>query len=104
MKTFSMAAAFLSLFVGVSGISRAAEESAAPVSAGAAPSTEAAPSAPAPAADAAPQTLAVKASANRPTLLSGWFVAPTLGTTSFGGKISASPGMRGGIYLDRQFA
>jgi len=99
MRTFSMAAAFISLFVGVSGIARAAEEAAAP-----APATVAAPSAPTPAADAEPQTLAAKASANRRTLLSGWFVAPTFATTSFGGKISASPGMRGGIYLDRQFA
>jgi hypothetical protein len=64
----------------------------------------AAPPAPGPGAAAEPQTLAAKASAHDRPLLSGWFAAPTFATTSFNGKISASPGMRGGIYLDRQFA
>jgi len=106
MRTSSMAAAFLAsslaFFAGVCGIARAAEPMAAP--AGAESSTSGAPPAPAPAAGGEAQTLAAKASARERPLLSGWFVAPTFATTSFNGKISASPGMRGGIYLDRQFA
>jgi hypothetical protein len=36
--------------------------------------------------------------------LSGWFIAPTFGTTSFGGTLASSPGLRGGIYLNRRVA
>ena len=108
MRTSSMAAAFLAsslaFFVGVCGIARAAEPAAAPVAADAEPSTATAAPAPAPTAGREPQTLAATASARQRPLLSGWFAAPTFATTSFNGKISASPGMRGGIYLDRQFA
>ena len=36
--------------------------------------------------------------------LSGWFVAPTFGTTSFGDTLAYVPGLRGGIYLNRRLA
>ena len=41
---------------------------------------------------------------SRPTTISGWFVAPTFGTTGFGGQLAYSPGIRGGIYLNRRLA
>ena len=107
MRTSSMAAAFLvstlAFSVGVPGSARAEELPAAPVPVDVQPSTSA-PPAPGPAVSREPQTLAAKASARQRPLVSGWFAAPTFATTSFNGKVSASPGMRGGIYLDRQFA
>jgi hypothetical protein len=36
--------------------------------------------------------------------VSGWFLAPTFGTTSFGNTLAYSPGLRGGIYLNRRLA
>jgi hypothetical protein len=36
--------------------------------------------------------------------LSGWFLAPTFGTTSFGNTLAYMPGLRGGIYLNRRLA
>jgi len=36
--------------------------------------------------------------------LSGWFIAPTFDTTSFGNTLAYGPGIRGGIYLNRRLA
>jgi hypothetical protein len=38
------------------------------------------------------------------TRISGWFVAPSFGTTGFGGHLTYTPGLRGGIYLNQRFA
>jgi hypothetical protein len=38
------------------------------------------------------------------TRVSGWFLAPTFGTTGFDGRLNYSPGLRGGIYLNKRFA
>jgi hypothetical protein len=37
-------------------------------------------------------------------IISGWFVAPTFATTGYGGSLLYSPGLRGGIYLNRRLA
>lgn len=69
--------------------------------------TRAFASAPAPAAapeDAEPQTLSGGISSGGASPVTGWFVAPTLGTTGFGGHLAYSPGLRGGIYLNRRLA
>lgn len=39
-----------------------------------------------------------------PTQISGWFVAPTFTTSSFGGSLAYSPGIRAGIFLDRRLS
>jgi hypothetical protein len=36
--------------------------------------------------------------------VTGWFVAPTLGTTTFSGRVAYLPGLRGGVYLNRRVA
>lgn len=38
------------------------------------------------------------------TKISGWFLAPTFGTTGFGGRLNYNPGLRGGIYVNKRFA
>jgi opacity protein-like surface antigen len=38
------------------------------------------------------------------TKISGWFLAPTFGTTGFGDRLNYTPGLRGGIYLNKRFA
>lgn len=38
------------------------------------------------------------------TKISGWFLAPTLGSTTFGGRLNYNPGLRGGIYVNKRFA
>lgn len=38
------------------------------------------------------------------TRISGWFLAPTFGTTVFDDRVSYTPGLRGGIYLNKRFA
>jgi hypothetical protein len=38
------------------------------------------------------------------TRISGWFLAPTFGTTVFGDRVNYTPGLRGGIYLNKSFA
>ncbi|MDB4982811.1 MAG: hypothetical protein JWM82_3563 [Myxococcales bacterium] len=52
---------------------------------------------------AEPETLTTGASTGG-TKLSGWFLAPTFGTTGFDGRLSYTPGLRGGIYLNKRFA
>ena len=56
-----------------------------------------------PAAEEPAQTLS-DSGAMGSTRLTGWFVAPTFGTTSFGGDLQYVPGLRGGIYLNRSLA
>ena len=36
------------------------------------------------------------------TIVSGWFVSPTFATTGWGGALEYSPGLRGGVYLNRR--
>jgi hypothetical protein len=38
------------------------------------------------------------------TRISGWFLAPSFGTTGFDGRLNYTPGLRGGIYLNQRFA
>jgi hypothetical protein len=38
------------------------------------------------------------------TKISGWFLSPTFGTTGFDGRLNYTPGLRGGIYLNKRFA
>jgi len=53
--------------------------------------------------DDEPQTIIGGRSEGQP-LVSGWFVSPTFGTTGWGGTLAYSPGLRGGIYLNRRLA
>ena len=50
-----------------------------------------------------PETLTAGLSSGG-TKISGWFLAPTIGTTGFDGRLNYSPGLRGGIYLNKRFA
>jgi len=50
-----------------------------------------------------PQTIVGGRPEGQP-LVSGWFVSPTFGTTGWGGTLAYSPGLRGGIYLNRRLA
>jgi hypothetical protein len=50
-----------------------------------------------------PETL-TGGSASDGTKISGWFLAPIFGTTGFGGRVNYTPGVRGGIYLNKRFA
>ena len=64
---------------------------------------QAPPSASVPAAQPEPETLMTGASSSG-TRISGWFLAPTFGTTVFGDRVNYMPGLRGGIYLNKRFA
>jgi hypothetical protein len=55
------------------------------------------------AGQAEPETLTAGMSPGG-TKISGWFLAPTIGTTGFDGRLNYSPGLRGGIYLNKRFA
>src|SRR5450432_452947 len=50
-----------------------------------------------------PETIVAGRPEGQP-LVSGWFVSPTFGTTGWGGTLAYSPGLRGGIYLNRRLA
>ena len=50
-----------------------------------------------------PQTV-VGGPAGGPTQISGWFAAPAVATTGFGGRLAYAPGIRGGLYLNRRLA
>jgi hypothetical protein len=50
-----------------------------------------------------PETLTA-GSAPGGTSVSGWFLAPTFGTTVFGDRVNYTPGLRGGLYLNKRFA
>jgi hypothetical protein len=52
---------------------------------------------------AEPETLTAGPSSGG-TRVSGWFLAPTFGTTVFGERVSYTPGLRGGIYFNQRFA
>lgn len=36
--------------------------------------------------------------------VSGWFLSPTIGTTSFGDRVRYAPGLRAGLYINKRFA
>jgi len=55
------------------------------------------------AGQSAPETLTA-GSAPGGTNVSGWFLAPTFGTTVFGDRVNYTPGLRGGFYLGKRFA
>lgn len=50
-----------------------------------------------------PQTI-VGGHAESQSIVSGWFVSPTFATTGYGGSLLYSPGIRGGVYLNRRLA
>jgi hypothetical protein len=56
-----------------------------------------------PASEDEPQTI-IHDRSTRPTAITGWFVAPSFATTGFGGELAYSPGIRGGLYLNRRLA
>ena len=58
-----------------------------------------APSAP----QSQPETLTAGTSSDG-TRVSGWFLAPSFGTTVVGDRLSYMPGLRGGVYLNKRFA
>jgi hypothetical protein len=85
-----MVGSILSLFLSAQGFAQAAPPVAGPSRQIAAEDSEA-------------QTLSSGVS-NGPTYVTGWFVAPTMGTTGFGGRLAYSPGLRGGVYLNQRLA
>jgi hypothetical protein len=50
-----------------------------------------------------PETLTA-GTASGGTSVSGWFLAPTFGTTVSGDRVAYTPGLRGGVYLNKRFA
>jgi hypothetical protein len=48
----------------------------------------------------APQTLVEQ---SQPLRMTGWYLAPTAGFTSFNGKLAYLPGLRGAIMLSQRF-
>jgi hypothetical protein len=58
---------------------------------------------PSPPAPVEPETLTAGASPDG-TRVSGWFVAPSVGTTVFGDGVQYTPGLRAGLYLNKRFA
>jgi hypothetical protein len=99
---------FLSLLIASTAFAQTVDAPAEPAPA-AVPAAETSPAeTPAPAAPAAPavdepQTVSGGLRSG-PTRISGWFVAPTFTTSSFDGSLAYSPGIRGGIYLNRRIA
>jgi len=85
----AVAASFLSLLIGSSAFAQTVEAPA--------PATPATPS------SDQPQTVTAGLR-NGPMQISGWFVAPTFTTSSFDGSLAYSPGIRGGIFLNRRVA
>ena len=81
--------AVLSLFVSATAFAQSTSSLALPL--------------PSPASAAEPETLTSGVSPGG-TKISGWFLAPTFGTTGFGGRLNYTPGLRGGIYLNKRFA
>ncbi len=96
MRAPFMTVSFLSLLLGGSAV---AQEASAP------PVEETAPVAAAtPVPAEPPQTLFGNRSSGSGTSVTGWFIAPTFGTTGFAGRLAYDTGIRGGVYLDRRFA
>ena len=56
-----------------------------------------------PATSSEPETLTAGTSPGG-TRITGWFLAPSFGTTGFDGRLNYTPGLRGGIYLNKRFA
>jgi hypothetical protein len=50
-----------------------------------------------------PETLTTGGAAGG-TRISGWFIAPTFGTTTFDDRVHYLPGLRAGFYLNKRFA
>ena len=61
------------------------------------------PSPAGPIGQAEPETLMTGGSPGG-TRVSGWFLAPTFGTTVFGDRVNYTPGLRAGVYLNQRFA
>jgi hypothetical protein len=95
MKLATISAA-LSLLVSATALGQSMPSSSAPVAVPAPPQTSAG-------GQAGPETLTASGSAAgmRP---SGWFLAPTIGTTVFDDRVRYLPGLRGGFYLNKKFA
>jgi hypothetical protein len=93
MKLATISAA-LSLLVSATALGQSMPPSSAPV---------AVPAPTSAGGQATPETLAAGGSASgmRP---SGWFLAPTIGTTVFDDRVHYLPGLRGGFYLNKKFA
>jgi hypothetical protein len=95
MKLATLSAA-LSLFVSATALGQTAPSTSAPV-------VIPAPARTATAGKSEPETLTAGTSSGG-TRISGWFLAPTFGTTIVGDRMSYSPGLRGGVYLNERFA
>jgi hypothetical protein len=54
-------------------------------------------------AQAEPETLTAGGAVGG-TRVTGWFLAPTVGTTAFDDRVHYTPGLRGGVYLNKRFA
>jgi hypothetical protein len=93
---FATVIAAMSLLVSATALAQTAPSSSAPVVVPAAAPTSAA-------GQSEPETLTVGASSGG-TRVSGWFLAPTFGTTVFGDRVNYTPGLRGGVYLNKRFA
>jgi hypothetical protein len=95
MKLRTLSAA-LSLLVSATALAQTTPSAPAPVVVPAsAPSSTAGQS--------GPETLTA-GNASGGTSVSGWFLAPTFGTTVFGDRVNYTPGLRGGVYFNKRFA
>jgi hypothetical protein len=95
MKLSTLSAA-LSLLVSATALAQTAPSPTVPIVVPAPASTSTA-------GQSEPETLTAGASSNG-TRISGWFLAPTFGTTVFGDHMNYMPGLRGGVYLNKRFA
>jgi hypothetical protein len=86
----------LSLLVSATALGQSSASSSAPLAVPvSAPTSAASPS--------EPETLTSGGSLGG-MRISGWFLAPTVGTTVFGDRVNYTPGLRGGVYLNKRFA
>ena len=95
MKLATVSAA-LSLLLSATALGQTTPSASAPV-------VVATPATTATAAPSEPETLTAGTSPGG-TRISGWFLAPTFGTTVVGDRVSYTPGLRGGVYLNKRFA
>ena len=93
LATVSLA---LSLLVSATALGQTTPSASAPV-------VVPTPATTATAAPSEPETLTAGTSPSG-TRISGWFLAPTFGTTVVGDRVSYTPGLRGGVYLNKRFA
>lgn len=94
MKLATVSAA-LSIFLSAGAFGQTAPSASAPAA-----SPPSAPSASV--GQPEPETLTAGTSSGG-TRISGWFLAPTFGTTVVGDRVSYTPGLRGGVYLNKRF-